>query len=677
MRSKSIPGLALLLAGAVGLAGCTGAAESFSSASTASAAAASADLQGIDPSALFSDRDREIGYDEESAAHITLTGTGAETDSDAVSVEGSTVTITDEGVYILTGSLEDGWVVVNADDTDKIQLVLDGVSIAHADGAAIYAPSADKVFITTAAGSANALENGGSYTAVDDNNIDGVIFSKCDLTLNGAGSLSIQATAGHGVVSKDDLVVTSGSYTVTAADQGLSGKDSVAIADGTFVLDTGKDAIQSDNTEDTDKGYVYLAGGDYTITSQGDGVSASSWLWVAGGSYTVSTGGGSENGEDHTQAQTPGNMGGMGGRGQRPDMTGDMGDFDPSQRPEMPEGMEDFDPDAMPQPPEGTEQTDFSQRPEDGGQPPELPADMQQTGTEQPAQVAQETTESTGQTDAADTSADTAADTADTPSTKGFKAGTALLIEDGSFAVDCADDAFHTNGDLTWTAGEAAVATGDDAFHADGDLLVEGGSIAVSACYEGLEGCTVTLTGGQVDITASDDGANAAGDNAADCCITITGGQLTVDAGGDCLDSNGDLVMSGGTVYLSGPENGADFALDYDGSATITGGTFIGLGMNGMAQNFGDGSIQGAILVTVDSQSAGSQVSVTDEAGNVLASWEAPKAYSAVVISCPGLQQGGSYTVTAGSSSTQITLDSLVYGSGMQPGGMGGRGQRP
>lgn len=318
MRSKSIPGLALLLAGAVGLAGCTGAAESSSSAGAASAAAASADLQGIDPSTLFSDRDREIGYDEESAAHITLTGTGAETDSDAVSVEGSTVTITDEGVYILTGSLEDGWVVVNADDTDKIQLVLDGVSIAHADGAAIYVPSADKVFITTAAGSANALENGGSYTAMDDNNIDGVIFSKCDLTLNGAGSLSIQAAEGHGVVSKDDLVVTSGSYTITAASQGLSGKDSVAIADGTFVLDTGKDAIQSDNTEDADKGYVYLAGGDYTITSQGDGVSASGWLWVAGGSYTVSTGGGSENGEDHTRAQTPGNMGGMGGRGQRP-----------------------------------------------------------------------------------------------------------------------------------------------------------------------------------------------------------------------------------------------------------------------------------------------------------------------------------------------------------------------
>ena len=314
MRSKSIPGLALLLAGAVGLAGCTGAAESSSSAGAASAAAASADLQGIDPSTLFSDRDREIGYDEESAAHITLTGTGAETDSDAVSVEGSTVTITDEGVYILTGSLEDGWVVMNADDTDKIRLVLDGVSIAHADGAAIYVPSADKVFITTAAGSANALENGGSYTAMDDNNIDGVIFSKCDLTLNGAGSLSIQAAEGHGVVSKDDLVVTSGSYTITAASQGLSGKDSVAIADGTFVLDTGKDAIQSDNTEDADKGYVYLAGGDYTITSQGDGVSASGWLWVAGGSYTVSTGGGSENGEDHTQAQTPGDMGGMGGR---------------------------------------------------------------------------------------------------------------------------------------------------------------------------------------------------------------------------------------------------------------------------------------------------------------------------------------------------------------------------
>lgn len=652
MHRNFLPVWALLCAGALCLTGCAGAASSGAAAS-ATAAAAAGPWSGVDLEALFSDRDKEIGYDEESAAHITLSGATAESDSSAVSVEGSTVTITDEGTYILTGSLEDGSVVVNAGDTDKVQLVLDNVQITNADGAAIYIPAADKVFITTAADSANTLENGGSYTAIDDNNIDGVIFSKCDLTLNGAGSLTIQAQAGHGVVSKDDLVVTSGSYAVTAAGQGLSGKDSVAIAGGTFVLETGKDAIQSDNEEDADKGYIYLAGGDYTITSQGDGVSASGWLWVADGSYTVFSGGGSENGADHADSQAPGGMGdGGGGRGSR--------DFENGQPPEKPDGTQ--------QPAEG--------------QPPQLPEGMEQTAAEQPPEdaVAGATPQAPQAEDStsADQSGESEADASDTPSTKGFKAGTGLCVAGGIFAMDCADDAFHTNGDMTWMAGEADVATGDDAFHADGALAVEGGSIKVSACYEGLEGLTVTLADGQVDITASDDGVNAAGDNVADCCITITGGQLTVDAGGDGLDSNGDIAMSGGTVYVAGPENGADFALDYDGSASITGGTFIGLGMNGMAQNFGDSSTQGTILLTVDTQSAGTQLSVAGEDGAVLASWQAPKSYSAVVVSCPGLEAGGSYTVTAGSSQTQITLDSLVYGSGMQqPGGMGGRGQRP
>lgn len=652
MYRKFLPAWALLCAGALCLTGCAGAASSGAAAS-ADATAVTGSWEGVDLEALFSDRDKEIGYDEESAVHITLTGTTAETDSDAVSVEGSTVTITDEGTYILTGSLEDGWVVVNAGDTDKVQLVLDNVQIANADGAAIYIPAADKVFITTAAGSANTLENGGSYTAVDDNNIDGVIFSKCDLTLNGAGSLTIEAQAGHGVVSKDDLVVTSGSYTITAESQGLSGKDSVAIAGGTFVLTTGKDAIQSDNEEDTEKGYIYLAGGEYTITSQGDGVSASSWLWVADGSYTISTGGGSENGVDHTDSQAPGGMGDMGGG----------------------RGGRDF---AAGQPPEKLDGTEQPEQPA-SGQPPELPEGMEQTGAGQPPEdMAAGATPQAPEDTAAAESNESEADTTDTTSTKGLKAGTALCVAGGTFAMDCADDAFHTNGDLTWMAGDASVATGDDAFHADGALVVEDGTIAVSACYEGLEGLTVTVQGGTVDIVASDDGVNAAGDNMADCCITITGGQLTVDAGGDGLDSNGDINMSGGTVYVAGPENSADFALDYDGSASITGGTFIGLGMNGMAQNFGDSSTQGAILLTVDSQAADTQVSVAGADGTVLASWQAPKSYSAVVISCPGLEAGSSYTVTAGSSQTEVTLDSLVYGSGMQqPGGMGGRGQRP
>lgn len=244
-------------------------------------------------SEMFTDRDMEIGYDEETSARITLSGTSASSDSDAVQVSDSTVTITDEGTYILSGTLNDGMIIVSAEDTDKIQLVLDNVEITSSTSAAIYVLEADKVFITTASGSENTLTNGGEYVAIDDNNIDAVIFSKSDLTLNGAGTLTINAAAGHGIVSKDDLVLTSGTYNITAASHGLSGKDSVRIANGTYTITSGKDGIQAENTDDTSLGFLYITGGTFTITAEGDGMSASAYLQIEDGSFTITTGEGS------------------------------------------------------------------------------------------------------------------------------------------------------------------------------------------------------------------------------------------------------------------------------------------------------------------------------------------------------------------------------------------------
>ena len=158
----------------------TAASENTSDSSSASAAV-SADL-----SQMFTDRDYEIGYEESESASIRLSGNSAQCDSDAVQISGSTVTITEEGTYILSGTLEDGMVIVDAEDTDKIHLVLDGAAISNSTSAAVYVREADKVFLTTAADTENTLSNGGTFTAIDDNNIDAVIFSKQDLTLNGS-----------------------------------------------------------------------------------------------------------------------------------------------------------------------------------------------------------------------------------------------------------------------------------------------------------------------------------------------------------------------------------------------------------------------------------------------------------------------------------------------------------
>lgn len=530
MKRKVV--LAFLLTGALVLSGCSKTNNSNETSSGSTSTDSSA--QGIDVSNMFSDRDKEIGYDEENSTVIKLSDDSTTCDSDAVQISGNTVTIIDEGTYILSGTLTDGMVIVDAEDTDKVQLVLDGVDITSAESAAIYVREADKVFITTASDSQNTLTNGGTYTAIDDNNIDAAIFSKSDLTLNGAGSLTITAKAGHGVVSKDDLVLTSRTYQIDAASHGLSGKDSVRIASGSYTIVSGKDGIHAENADDPSLGFVYLADGTFDITSDGDGISAGNWLQADGGVYTVKAGGGSENVQKSD------------GEWQ----------FGPGQQ---------------------TESTDTTEE--------------------------------------------------DTVSMKAIKAAGELILKGGKYSLDSADDTIHSNANITISDGEFTLASGDDGIHADSATTISGGTIDITESYEGIEGLSIDITGGE--------------------------------------------------TYVSGPTNDGNSALDYNGTGTVTGGIFIAAGSSGMAENFGDSSTQGVMMVTVNSQAAGSAVSLSDSSGNELVSWTPEKEYTSVIISCPEITTGQEYTLTTGSDTTQITMDSIVYGSGSGMGGNPGNGGGP
>ena len=242
---------AMLLCALLSLTGCgVQASEAVPAAGADTAAGTVTVISAIDTASLFSDRDLAGTFDESEAVTIRLSGDSAVCDSAAVTINGGQITIGAEGVYLLSGTLTDGQIVVDAGDTDKVQLVLSGAAISSSTSAAVYALEADKVFLTLADGTENTLSNGGTYTDIDDNNIDAVVFAKTDLTLNGSGSLTINAQAGHGAVSKDELTITGGSYTITAASHGLSGKDSIAIADGSFTITSGKDGIHSENTDD-------------------------------------------------------------------------------------------------------------------------------------------------------------------------------------------------------------------------------------------------------------------------------------------------------------------------------------------------------------------------------------------------------------------------------------------
>ena len=266
--------------------------------------------QELDTSDLFSNRDLEGTY-EGKVEYITLNGKTVDCDSNAIKLGDNSITITEEGTYVITGTLDDGMIIVDTSKNDKVQLVLAGASITCSTSAAIYVRQADKVFITTESGTENALINGGSFVAIDENNIDATIFSKDDITLNGFGSLTIECPAGHGIVSKDELTITGGTYTITTSGHGINGKDNVCISGGDFTIAAGKDGIQADNQDDVTLGFLYVSGGSFQISAEGDGLSASGILQIDDGTFGILAGGGSANGSK----QSSDNWGGFGGGG--------------------------------------------------------------------------------------------------------------------------------------------------------------------------------------------------------------------------------------------------------------------------------------------------------------------------------------------------------------------------
>ena len=601
------------VAGCTGTKSSTGNVVSSETETNAEETSAQSEAGTFSSADMFTERDLAGTYEESGAVYVTLSDDGITGETDGVVIKGQTVTITAEGTYIFSGTLSEGQIVVDADNA-KVQIVFDNVDITCASSAAVYVKSAEKVFVTLAEGSQNTLRNTDEYVAIDDNNIDAVIFAKSDLTLNGTGSLTIISAEGHGIVSKDDLKITGGTYDITAAGHALSEKDSVRIADGTFILTAEKDGIHAENADDEETGYIYIADGDFTITSDGDGMDASNIVQIEDGTFDITAGGGAANSQKTHESDMPG--GGM------------------SQNIERPDG------ESMPR---------MGEKPDGENMPQDTTTD--ESGT----------------------------------STKGIKAGGGMYLNGGTYQIDSADDSIHSNANITIADGTYTLATCDDGVHADDALTVNGGTITVTESYEGLEGLTVTINDGTIDITARDDGVNAAGgtdqsgfgtfgdhfkgmDSADDeteettdneMWMELNGGYIHILTGGDGVDSNGDLTINGGEIYIDGPSDNGNSAIDYGdrSSAYVNGGTLVAIGSSGMAEGMSDSSKQEVLMVKLGEQMEAGDVELTDNEGNVIVSYTALKSYDCVIISTAEVESGATYTLTTSGTTTEVTAE--------------------
>ena len=286
MKKKLLTAAAaiLILAMTLTLGGCAGAAAEKScvtqTAQTVTSAAAASDPAAdstgestasvsAGESGLFTSRDLSQTADLSEAVFLTVS-------------DGGTVSITEAGVYVLTGSAENASVVIEAGDEDKVQLVLDGVSITNAHGPCILVENADKVFITSAEGSENELTVSGKFT-VDE---DAVIFSRDDLVLNGLGTVTVSST-GDGIRSGDDLKLTGGTWNVTASDSAMKAHDSICACGGTYVLSASNDGLHAEDSDDDTTGYIVIEGGSFTVQAGDDGIHATTTAAVSGGAVSI------------------------------------------------------------------------------------------------------------------------------------------------------------------------------------------------------------------------------------------------------------------------------------------------------------------------------------------------------------------------------------------------------
>jgi hypothetical protein len=245
-------------------------------------------------SVTYDNYDLSTDWQSKNPNYIELKDSSASLKGTGAALSGNQIMIMQSGVYVISGKMDNGQIIVDTENKGTVQLVLNGMELTRSDSSAIYVKKADKTVITLAEGSRNTVSDGKNYKKMDaEDEPNAAIYSKDDLTVNGAGSLTIAGNFKDGLTSRDDLKIAGGNIIIRSVDDGILGRDLVAVKEGTLSIEAGGDGIKATNDADGSKGNIALEGGTFTIKSGNDGIQAETSVLIAGGSYTLTAGGGS------------------------------------------------------------------------------------------------------------------------------------------------------------------------------------------------------------------------------------------------------------------------------------------------------------------------------------------------------------------------------------------------
>ena len=563
--------------------------DTLAAETTQSSEATNSQVPSIAEVVSYDEDDYYSAWENTVAATIQLNKDQISYEGTGVKVEGSKLTIEKSGTYVLSGTLADGNITVNAEDKGTVRLVLNGVDISCNTSAPIYVKQAGKVVLSLEEGTTNRFTDGENYVLEDTSSDEpnAAIFSKDDLTINGKGSLEVVANYNNAITSKDTLKLMEGTLQVVAADDGIMGKDAVIVKTGDIQITAEGDGIKTTNDTDETKGFVAIEDGSFNIAAGADGIQATTNIYIEEGNYTIQTGGGSANAVKK-QNETMGHM----GRGQA-----------------------------------------------------NTNATSEVVNTTQTTTTTEATEESTSHKGIKGSKAiymsggtfilDTADDSIHSNDT--------AVISGGEISITSGDDGIHADTQLDIEGGTINITKSYEALESS-EINIKAGEINAVASDDGINVAggndTSTANGGfgQDQFTHTENGK-----------LTISGGTIFVDASGDGLDANGSIEMSGGTVIVNGPTNDGNGALDYDSSFNITGGVFVAAGSAGMAQAPSSSSTQASIAMTYSAnKEAGEIIHLADSNGNAILTFAPTKAYRSVIISTPDIKTGESYSFYAG-----------------------------